>query len=93
MIAEVTFPISPSRFQLGQWAQVYVQIGEAQGALAVPKAAIMTLGNEHFVFMVGPDDHLRRVAVKELAASPRDPTVAVSGKLGVGDHVVRCRWD
>lgn len=88
MIAEVTFPISPSTFQLGQWAQVYIRVGEARDALAVPRPAIMTLANQRYVFVVGPDTRLRRVPVKELAASPRSPMVAVAGKVGEGDRVV-----
>jgi RND family efflux transporter MFP subunit len=88
MIAEVTFPISPSRFQLGQWAQVYIHTAEAKDALTVPEGAIMTLANQRSVFVLAPDNRLRRVPVNELAASPRSPMVAVAGKLRAGDQVV-----
>lgn len=88
MIAEVAFSISPEEFQLGQWAQVYIEVGEARNALTVPKTAIIRFGNERFVFVAGPHDHLRRIAVKALASSPRFPFVAIAGDLKQGDRVV-----
>lgn len=88
MIAEVAFSISPEEFQLEQWAQVYIEVGEAKNALTVPKTAIIPFGNERFVFVAGPHDHLRRIAVKALASSPRFPFVAIAGDLKQGDRVV-----
>lgn len=87
-VAEVAFTIPPEEFQLGQWANVYVQVGEAEQALVVPRAALMPMDNRTFVFVVGAGDALRREAVIVLAQSPRQPVVAVAGHLRPGERVV-----
>jgi RND family efflux transporter MFP subunit len=87
-VAEVAFTVPPDEFQLDQWANVYIRVGEAKHALIVPGAAIMPMGNSKFVFVVGPGNVLRREAVTVLADSPRRPMVAVAGKLRSGDRVV-----
>ncbi len=87
-VAEVAFTIPPDEFQVDQWANVYIRVGEAKHALIVPEAAIMPMGNSNFVFVVGPGNVLRREAVTVLADSPRRPMVAVAGKLNSGDRVV-----
>ena len=80
-VAEVAFAIPPEEFQLGQWANVYIQVGEAKDALLVPRTALMTMGQKTFVFVVGADDVLRREPVTVLAESPRESMVAVAGNL------------
>ena len=80
-VAEVAFVIPPEEFQLGQWANVYIQVGEAKDALLVPRTALMTMGEKMFVFVVGADDVLRREPVTVLAESPRESMVAVAGNL------------
>jgi len=80
-VPEVAFTIPPEEFQLGQWANVYIQVGEAKDALLVPRTALMTMGQKTFVFVVGADDVLRREPVTVLAESPRESMVAVAGNL------------
>ena len=80
-VPEVAFTIPPEEFQLGQWANVYIQVGEAKDALLVPRTALMTMGEKMFVFVVGADDVLRREPVTVLAESPRESMVAVAGNL------------
>lgn len=87
-VAEVSFNLPADEFQLGQWANVFIQVGEAKGALTVPRAALIPMGNRKFVFAVGADNTLHRVAVKVLAQDPRSPTVAVLGDLQSGECVV-----
>ena len=80
-VPEVAFATPPEEFQLGQWANVYIQVGEAEDALLVPRTALMTMGEKMFVFVVGADDVLRREPVTVLAESPRQSMVAVAGNL------------
>lgn len=87
-VAEVAFTVPPNEFQLGQWANVYVEIGEAKGALIVPRAALMPMDDKRFVFVVGADNKLRREPVTVVAETPRRPMVAVSGHLKPHDRVV-----
>jgi len=87
-VVEVAFNIPLDEFQLGQWANVYVQVGEATNALIVPRTALMPMANKVFVFVVGADDKIRREPLTVLAKSPRTPTVAVAGNLQPDDRVV-----
>ncbi|MBS0420977.1 MAG: efflux RND transporter periplasmic adaptor subunit [Proteobacteria bacterium] len=87
-IAEVAFQIAPGEFQLGEWANVYVQVGAAHQALLVPRAALMPMGVKKFVFILGPGERIRREPVTILAESPRRPVVAVSGALQPHERVV-----
>jgi RND family efflux transporter MFP subunit len=88
MLVQVAFPLPPKELQIGQWAEVYIEVGKASHALAVPKAAVMPVGNDRFVFVVGQDGRLRRVRVKLGPTSPRSPVVAVTGDLKAGEQVV-----
>ncbi len=87
-VAEVTFKIPPEQFQLGQWANVYVQVGTAKDALVVPRTALMPTEDKTYVFVVDANDKIRQEPVTVLASSPRTPTVAVTGHLSPGDRVV-----
>lgn len=87
-VAEVTFNIPAEQFQLGQWANVYIRTGEAKNALIVPQSALMPMGNDVFVWVVGKHNKLHRERVKVIARSPRITTVAITGRLRQGDHVV-----
>lgn len=88
-VVEVSFSIPAGQFQLGQWANVYIRTGEAKDALVVPQMALMPMGNDLFVWVVGADRTLRRVRVTVTARSPRSPKVAVAGDdLHAGDRVV-----
>jgi len=88
MVAEVAISIPLDEFQLGQWANVYIQVGEAKNALSVPRTALMPMDNDIFIFVVGAENKLRREPLTVLAKSPRMTTVAVAGNLQLGDHVV-----
>lgn len=87
-VAEVAFTIPPDEFQLDQWANVYIRVGGVEHALIVPRAAVMPMGKDKFVFVVDSDNVLRREAVAVLAESPRRPMVAIAGRLHSGDRVV-----
>jgi HlyD family secretion protein len=88
MLVQVAFPLPPKELQLGQWAEVYIEVGKASNAPVVPKAAVMTVGNERFVFVAQADGTVRRVKVQLGATSPRLPVVAVTGDLVAGEQVV-----
>ncbi|MBY0227868.1 MAG: efflux RND transporter periplasmic adaptor subunit, partial [Gemmataceae bacterium] len=79
MLVQVAFPLPPADLQLGQWAEVFIEVGTARDALAVPKEAVMPSGQGRFVFVAGEDGLARRVRVEPGAASPRFPFVAVAG--------------
>lgn len=86
-VAEVAFTVPPDEFRLGQWANVYIQVGEAKEALLVPRAAMMSMEEGMSVFVVGADDVVRREPVTVLAESPRQVMVAVAGNLRVHERV------
>jgi multidrug efflux pump subunit AcrA (membrane-fusion protein) len=88
MLVQVAFPLPPKELQVGQWAEVYIEVGKASNALVVPKAAVMPVGNERIVFVAQPDGTVRRIKVQLGATSPRSPVVAVTGDLGAGERVV-----
>jgi RND family efflux transporter MFP subunit len=88
MTVEVTFPLPPKELQIGQWADVYIDVGNVKDAIVVPSAAIMQMANKHFVFAVGKDHKIKQVEVKPIASSPRSPLVAVQGDLKPGEQVV-----
>ena len=87
-VAEVAFRVPHDEFLLGQWANVYIQVGEARNAVVVPRAALMPIDNKIFVFVVDKDDRLRREPVTILAESPRRPMVALAGNLRPQERVV-----
>lgn len=88
MVAEVAFSIPFDEFQLGQWANVFIQVGEAKNALVVPRTALMPMDNDIFILVVGAENKIRREPLTVLAKSPRIAMVAVAGNLQLGDHVV-----
>jgi HlyD family secretion protein len=87
-VAEVAYPVAVGEFQLGQWANVYIQVGEAKDALVLPRVALVRADNQTAVFIVGADEKLRRQPVTVAATSPRNPMIAVDGNLQPGDQVV-----
>jgi len=87
-VAEVAFTVPPDEFQLGQWANVYIQVGEAKEALLVPRTVVMSMEEGMSVFVVGADDVVRRETVTVLAESPRRVLIAVAGNLRVHERVV-----
>ncbi|HVC91918.1 MAG TPA: efflux RND transporter periplasmic adaptor subunit [Acidobacteriaceae bacterium] len=88
MTVEVTFPLPPKELEIGQWADVYIDVGKVDDSIVVPSAAIMTMANKHFVLAVGKDHKIRRVEVEPVASSPRSPLVAVQGDLKPDEQVV-----
>lgn len=88
LTVEVSFPLPPDRIEIGQWADVFVQVGEVKNSLVVPKAAVMPMGNDHFVFVADPGGKVRRVEVQPVTTSPRLPVVAVKGDLKPGESVI-----
>jgi RND family efflux transporter MFP subunit len=88
MLVQVAFPMPPEQLQVGQWAEVYIEVDKATKCLVVPKEAIMSEGNDRFVFVAGKDGRARRVIVQLGATSPRLPVVAVTGEVMSGDQVI-----
>ena len=88
MLVQVAFPLPPSELQVGQWAEVFIEVGSAHNALVVPKAAVMPFGNDRFVFVAEPDGTVRKVQVETGATSPRAPVVAVTGGVSAGEQVI-----
>lgn len=88
MLVQVAFPLPPGELQVGQWAEVYIEVGSSPNTLVVPKAAVMPFGNERFVFVAGQDAVVRKVKVEPGATSPRLPVVAVTGDLKARDQVI-----
>ncbi len=88
MTVEVVFPLPPKELEIGQWADVYIDVGTVQDAMVVPGGAIMTMAGKHFVFAIGASQKLMRVEVEPIASSPRSPLVAVRGDLKPGEEVV-----
>lgn len=87
-VAEVAFRLpAADPFQIGQWANVYIKVGEAKDALVIPQTALMPVGNDLFVWVVGAGDRLRRERVTVMARSPRASRAAVSGALRAGERV------
>ncbi|MGC8550767.1 MAG: efflux RND transporter periplasmic adaptor subunit [Acidobacteriaceae bacterium] len=87
MTVEVAFPLPPKELEIGQWANAYINVGEARNAMVIPESAVMTMDGAHFVFAVGKDQKLKRVAVQPIASSPRSSLVAVQGNLRAGERV------
>lgn len=87
MTVEVAFPLPAKEIQIGQWADVYIQVGTIKDALTVPRSSILTMRGDHFVFVVDESGRLRQTKVKITASSPRTLIVAVEGDLKDGDRV------
>jgi HlyD family secretion protein len=88
MLVEVAFALPATEFQVGQWAEVFIEVETVTNALVVPKAAVLPFGNDRFVFVADPEGKVRRVKVEPGATSPRLPVVAVTGELEAGEHVI-----
>ncbi len=88
MTVEVAFPLPPKELEIGQWADVYIEVGKVNNAIVVPSSAIMTMANHQFIFVVGADQKIKRIGVKAIASSPRSPLAAVEGELKLGEQIV-----
>lgn len=88
MTVEVSFPMLPAELQIGQWADVYVEVSHTKNALLVPKTAVMTMGDGRYVLVADASNRVRRVNVESLASSPRSQLIAVSGDLKPGEWVL-----
>lgn len=88
MLVEVSFPLPAGELQVGQWAEVFIEVGQVTNALVVPKPAVIPFGNDRFVFVAEEDGTVRRVKVVPGATSPRLPVVAVTGELTSGEKVI-----
>ena len=88
MLVEVSFPLPPEKLLVGEWAEVFIEVATVPNAVVVPKAALMPVGNDRFVFVAEVDGTVRRVKVEPGASSPRSPVIAVSGDVKPGDRVI-----
>ncbi|MHB8970677.1 MAG: efflux RND transporter periplasmic adaptor subunit [Pirellulaceae bacterium] len=88
MLIQIGFPLPPQELQIGQWAEVYIEVERASKSLVVPKETVMTEGNKRFVFVAAEDGRARKVKVQLGATSPRLPVVAVTGELTAGEQVI-----
>jgi HlyD family secretion protein len=85
---EISFPLPPAELQIGQWADVYVQVSHTKNALVVPKGAVMTMGDGRYVLVADANNKVRRVNIESRASSPRSQVMAVAGDLKPGDRVL-----
>ncbi|MDX1430204.1 MAG: efflux RND transporter periplasmic adaptor subunit, partial [Rhodothermales bacterium] len=75
------------RFRPGMSANVSAVLNRRAGAIAVPSEAVFVDGAQPYVFRVGPDSTVTRVAV---ALGTRLPDIVeVTSGLEAGDRVVR----
>ena len=88
MLVQVAFPLPPAELQVGQWAEVFIEVDKPNTSLVVPKEAIVLDGNDQLVFVAGQDGRARRLKVQVGATSPRFPVVAVTGELMAGEQVI-----
>ena len=88
MIAEVTFTIPAGDLQLGQWANVYVQIADVKDGLLIPGGALTAMESQAFVFVVDQQDVIHRKPVTVIARSPRSADIAITGHVSAGDRIV-----
>ena len=88
MLVQVAFALPQQELQIGQWAEVYIEVDKGNTCLVVPKEAVLPEGNEQFVFAAGPDGRARRIKVQLGATSPRLSVVAVAGELMAGEQVI-----
>jgi RND family efflux transporter MFP subunit len=70
---------------LGATADVTVQAGEPESALAVPAAAVQSDSSGEFVYVIQPDGSTVRTNVQ--SSTSVNDLVIVSGNLNVGDRV------
>ena len=88
MTVEISFALPPAELQIGQWADIYVQVSQTKNAIVVPKSAVMTMGDGRYVLVADADNRVRRVNVEPLASSPRSQVTAVAGDLKPGESVL-----
>ncbi len=87
-----TFPVKVAianpdgRIGVGMLASVELPVGERRATVVVPKDAIVTQGNERFLFVVGEDNTVRRLTVR--TGSSEGVWVGVEGEVQPGDRVV-----
>lgn len=88
MLVQASFALPTEELQVGQWAEVYVEVGAAKDAWIVPKAAVVPFANDQFVFVADPNGRARRVRIEPTATSPRLKILAVKADLKSGDKVI-----
>ncbi len=88
MTVEIAFSLLPAELQIGQWADIYVQVSQTKNVLVVPKTAVMPMGDERFVLVVDAGNRARQVKVESRASSPRSQLLAIAGDLKPGDWVL-----
>jgi RND family efflux transporter MFP subunit len=88
MTVEIAFSLPPDQLQIGQWADVYVQVSHMKDALVVPKTAVMTMGDGRYVLVADSKNRTRRVNVETRASSPRSRVMAVTADLKPGEWVL-----
>lgn len=87
-----TFPLkvridnSKGRIGAGMLAQVAFPAGESYRATVVPKDAVVTQGNERFVYLINGDDTVSMVPVR--VGEGVGSWIAVEGELRAGSRVV-----
>jgi RND family efflux transporter MFP subunit len=88
MTVEISFPLPPADLQIGQWADIYVQVSHTKNAFVVPKSSVMTMGDGRYVLVADSNNRVRRVNVETRASSPRSQVAAVSGDIKPGEWVL-----
>lgn len=81
----ISIPNQDGRIGVGMLARVGLPVGGGS-LLAVPKDAVVDQGAERVVFVVTPEETVRRVVVR--TGEAQGAWVAAEGDLGAGDRVV-----
>jgi len=48
-LSRISFPLPPAQLQIGQWADIYVQVSQTKNAFAGPENGVMTMGDGRYV--------------------------------------------
>ncbi|HUO84644.1 MAG TPA: efflux RND transporter periplasmic adaptor subunit [Thermoanaerobaculia bacterium] len=83
---KISLPNRDGRVAVGMLAEVELSLGGAEGAILVPKDAVVTEGPQRLVYVVGVDNTVQPVPVT--TSSSQGAWIAVSGDLNAGDRVV-----
>lgn len=83
---EVGLPNPDPRVRPGMLGRLVINSSGGQSLLAIPLPAVLTEGNDKYVFILGNDDKVKRQSVKIEAL--QGDTALVSSGLSGGDRVV-----
>jgi membrane fusion protein, multidrug efflux system len=83
---QATFANANESLWPGEFVRIQVVVGTRQNVVTIPTAAVMVGPNGSYVYVIGADDQVKRVAVK--VTSQRGGTSVVGEGLSGGENVV-----